>query len=226
MRIQRCAVSPWTFLVCRRLQLFFPFSVVQAASLILLYQLQRQVRGNKLLFCVSLWAFTSRLWLSPHQPFPLHTHISYCVWESWSAFIESLTFSSWFCSPPKIICLPPWVTVCYQNVPVNTRCESCVVFFFLPLPLSGKDLSSRSEDDLSCIFGKRQKSVKTQVNKRLHLFLVSLHVFPYNKNILKCLSANEITMCPSKARGLLPVKLLLFLGKGCRGMAVLWTVRK
>ncbi|NXW19042.1 PINX1 inhibitor, partial [Circaetus pectoralis] len=26
----------------------------------------------------------------------------------------------------------------------------------------GKDLSSRSEDDLSCIFGKRQKSVKTQ----------------------------------------------------------------
>ncbi|NWQ91544.1 PINX1 inhibitor, partial [Burhinus bistriatus] len=26
----------------------------------------------------------------------------------------------------------------------------------------GKDLSSRSEDDLSCIFGKRQKSMKTQ----------------------------------------------------------------
>ncbi|KFV50753.1 PIN2/TERF1-interacting telomerase inhibitor 1, partial [Gavia stellata] len=26
----------------------------------------------------------------------------------------------------------------------------------------GKDLSSRSEDDLSCIFGKRQKSTKTQ----------------------------------------------------------------
>ncbi|XP_010156292.1 PREDICTED: PIN2/TERF1-interacting telomerase inhibitor 1-like, partial [Eurypyga helias] len=26
----------------------------------------------------------------------------------------------------------------------------------------GKDLSSRSEDDLSCIFGKRHKSVKTQ----------------------------------------------------------------
>lgn len=95
------------------------------------------------------------------------------------------------------------------------------VFFSSPLPLSGKDLSSRSEDDLSCIFGKRQKSVKTQVNKRLHLFLVSLHIFPYNKNILKCLSANEITMCPSKARDLLPVKLLLFLGEGCRGMAVL-----
>ncbi|KAM6084940.1 PIN2/TERF1-interacting telomerase inhibitor 1 isoform 1-T1 [Theristicus caerulescens] len=35
----------------------------------------------------------------------------------------------------------------------------------------GKDLSSRSEDDLSCIFGKRQKSMKTQVNKRLHLSL-------------------------------------------------------
>ncbi|XP_009584579.1 PREDICTED: PIN2/TERF1-interacting telomerase inhibitor 1-like, partial [Fulmarus glacialis] len=42
----------------------------------------------------------------------------------------------------------------------------------------GKDLSSRSEDDLSCIFGKRQKSMKTQVNKRLHLSLVSLHIFP------------------------------------------------
>ncbi|XP_061846117.1 PIN2/TERF1-interacting telomerase inhibitor 1 isoform X4 [Colius striatus] len=27
----------------------------------------------------------------------------------------------------------------------------------------GKDLSSRSEDDLSCIFGKRQKNMKTQV---------------------------------------------------------------
>ncbi|NWH45170.1 PINX1 inhibitor, partial [Fregata magnificens] len=31
----------------------------------------------------------------------------------------------------------------------------------------GKDLSSRSEDDLSCIFGKRQKSMKTQ-KKRNH----------------------------------------------------------
>ncbi|NXY45988.1 PINX1 inhibitor, partial [Ceuthmochares aereus] len=30
----------------------------------------------------------------------------------------------------------------------------------------GKDLSSRSEDDLSCIFGKRQKSMKTE--KRNH----------------------------------------------------------
>ncbi|NXI70367.1 PINX1 inhibitor, partial [Anseranas semipalmata] len=30
----------------------------------------------------------------------------------------------------------------------------------------GKDLSSRSEDDLSCIFGKRQKSMKVQEEKQ------------------------------------------------------------
>ncbi|NXN62389.1 PINX1 inhibitor, partial [Rynchops niger] len=30
----------------------------------------------------------------------------------------------------------------------------------------GKDLSSRSEDDLSCIFGKRRKSMKTQEEKQ------------------------------------------------------------
>lgn len=91
-------------------------------------------------------------------------------------------------------------SLCYQNVPVITRCEDCGVFF-LPLPLSGKDLSSRSEDDLSCIFGKRQKSMKTQVNKRLHLSLVSLRVFPCNKTIFICLSANEVTTCPSKSKG-------------------------
>lgn len=43
------------------------------------------------------------------------------------------------------------------------------MLYFSPLPLPGKDLSLRSEDDLSCIFGKRQKSMKTQVNKRLYL---------------------------------------------------------
>lgn len=32
--------------------------------------------------------------------------------------------------------------------------------------LSGKDLSSRSESDLNCIFGKRPKSVKDQEQVR------------------------------------------------------------
>lgn len=40
-----------------------------------------------------------------------------------------------------------------------------IVGFILPLLLPGKDLSSRSEDDLSCIFGKRQKTTKMQVNE-------------------------------------------------------------
>ncbi|KFP16866.1 PIN2/TERF1-interacting telomerase inhibitor 1, partial [Egretta garzetta] len=35
----------------------------------------------------------------------------------------------------------------------------------------GKDLSSRSEDDLSCIFGKRQKSMKTQEEKKRNRWL-------------------------------------------------------
>ncbi|NXO60881.1 PINX1 inhibitor, partial [Aramus guarauna] len=35
----------------------------------------------------------------------------------------------------------------------------------------GKDLSSRSEDDLSCIFGKRQKSVKIQEEKKRNHWL-------------------------------------------------------
>ncbi|KFP87306.1 PIN2/TERF1-interacting telomerase inhibitor 1, partial [Acanthisitta chloris] len=35
----------------------------------------------------------------------------------------------------------------------------------------GKDLSSRSEHDLSCIFGKRQKSVKTQEEKERNHWL-------------------------------------------------------
>lgn len=197
MRIQRCAVSPWTFLVCRRLQVFFPFSIVPAASLILLYQLQHQVRGNKLLLYVSLWAYTSRLWLSPHQPFPLHTYFLLYVGVMVSFHLVSLAFSSWILITSKNnFSASVGHSLRYQNVPVVIRCEGCG-FFSLPLPLSGKDLSSRSEDDLSCIFGKRQKSMKTQVNKKLHLFLASLRIFPHNKNIFTYLSANEITTCPS-----------------------------
>lgn len=44
-------------------------------------------------------------------------------------------------------------------------------YSFLLITLSGKDLSSRSETDLNCIFGKRAKSAKVQDQVRDYTYL-------------------------------------------------------
>lgn len=132
---------------------------------------------NRLLFLGSLWATTNCGCLL--TSLSLHAHFLQYVAAMVSPLV-SLTFSSWsFFTSQTNFSTSMGHSTYYQNIPVITRCE-IVVLFFLPLPLSGKDLSLRSEDDLSCIFGKRQKSMKTQVNKRLHLSLVTkphLNVF-------------------------------------------------
>lgn len=44
-------------------------------------------------------------------------------------------------------------------------------YSFLLITLPGKDLSSRSETDLNCIFGKRAKSAKVQDQVRDYTYL-------------------------------------------------------
>lgn len=157
MRVPRCACSLWTFLVCRRIQLFFPFRVSRTGCF-RRFAVPITVSGGGRQV-VSLWTYRDVGYgcLLTSLPPPTHTFPTVCGSHGQrSCSVCNILFL--ICAPPKITSPSLWVTVCYHQM-----WRLC--FIFLSLLLPGKDLSSRSEDDLSCIFGKRQKATKMQVNE-------------------------------------------------------------